>query len=58
MNAECIRIASTTVPPEALNAVAIMVARPINMSMKTKGEALLHGTRKSGRCQTAHMIPT
>jgi hypothetical protein len=58
LNAECIKIATSTAPPDALNANPINCERPISIRMKTWGDALLQLTRKSGACHAAQRTPT
>jgi hypothetical protein len=48
LSAECMRIATTTAPPDALKASAINTERAVTMNVKTRGEALLQPTRNNG----------
>ncbi|HSZ61972.1 MAG TPA: hypothetical protein VK828_09245 [Terriglobales bacterium] len=59
LNAECIRIATTTDFPEALNPNAITTERPVTMDRKIIGVAVVHpGMRNSGQCHADHMTAT
>ena len=58
LNAECIRIATTTARPDELNPYAISSDNPITNRIYIKGEELLQLTMNSGTGQRAHMTPT
>ena len=47
LSIQCIKIATSTAPPDALNANPIHCERPISIRMKIRGEALVQLTRKS-----------
>jgi hypothetical protein len=52
LNAECIRIATTTARADELNAYAISIDNPTMMRRYVDGEELLQLRRKSGACQS------
>jgi hypothetical protein len=58
LNAECMRIATTTARPDELNPYAISSDNPTTIRMYVQGEELLQLTRNSGACHRAHMTPT
>ncbi len=58
LNADCIRIATTTARPDELNAYDISIDNPTTIRMYVNGEELLQLTRNSGVCHRAHMTPT
>ena len=58
LNAECIRIATTTARPDELNPYAISSDNATKIRMYVEGEELLQPKTNSGACHSVHMTPT